>query len=218
MLKDKYIVNRGGKEILHKPHKQTGADVNPMSEVRERLEHKYHYRGEEPGLYHPNERATVKIRNTGAVEAFSDQDNGFRIDADTETINAFTNHYKAHLHHQTNWLTGTMTSWIKGHQKTKVSGETHHYSGKNIYIEGKKNLQILIDENEKVIIGGNADVEIKGNVKLRVHGNVNAKIDQHATIEVGKDLKVRSQGNIDMEARGYFRADGSAIYIGMGAR
>lgn len=218
MLKDKYRVNRGSDNGFHPAHREEGADANPMSEILERLEHKYHFRAEEPGLYHPTEKGTVKIRNTGAVEIFADQDTGMRVDPDTQTINAFANHYKANLHHMTEWLTGNSTSYIKGNLKIKTTGTTDIYSGKDIRIEGKKGLQIYIDKDEKVIIGGNSSVEIKGNVDLKVHGNVNAKVYQHATIEVLRDLKVRAGGNISMVAGGHVHIDGTKLFIGMDVR
>lgn len=200
MIKDKHVVNRGSTYEFHNHHRNDGADVNPLAEIMKRLEHKYHYRSEEVALYHPVEKGTFKIRNTGAVEMFADQDTGIRVDPDTQSINMFANHYKSHIHHMSEWLTGSSNSYVKGHRTMKTGGRTLIHSGQDIRIEGKRGLQIVIDKDENVTIGGNSNIVIKGNAKLDVHGNVDANIKQHATIEVAKDLRIHSKQDVRINA------------------
>lgn len=215
MIKDQYKVNKGSEYDYHLHEIAESADHNPLFEVMNRLEHKYHYRAEESAMYHPQTKGVVKMRNNGTVEMFATEDTGIRMDPKGQVINIFANHSKSHLHHMTEWISGDSKSYVKKNRLMKTEGTTHIHSGKDMTIVGKENLHILIDKNENITIGGNSKVIIKGNASLHVHGNVDAKIDQHATIEVAKDVDVYSGRNIDMVAEGYMRIDGSRIYVGM---
>lgn len=205
MIQDRYEINRGAEMNYHMHVRGSGADENPLTDILDRVEHKYHYRPEETGIYNPKSKAVVKLRNNGSIDMFSKEDVGIRVDQSTETVNLFANHVKTHTYDKTDWLTGSYTAYVKEHRSNKIAGNDILQVDGDIMITSKKGLQVFIGKDEKVTIGGNSNVEIRGNANVKVVGNLNAKVQEHATIEVDKNLNIRSYGNIDMHAYGYAR-------------
>lgn len=187
----RYLENHGG---LHK-----NINVDPLKDVYTRVEHKYHYRNEEQGIFHPLLHQGLKLRNNGAADLFVDQDNGFRIDPTTQTINAFANHYKAHLHNMTSWLTGSANFYVNENWQVKTKGKHIINASGDVEIRTKKNLIVTVDSNENVTIKGNANVKVEGNVSAEIGGNLNAKVKGHATMDVSRELTLKAKHlNVDV--------------------
>ena len=181
---------------------RTGSSLNQMLK---KAQYAYQFRGEETGLYHPTQSNVVKLKNSGDIDVFSENNVGFNINKKLETISIMGNKLKQNLHESKRWLTGDDTSFIKGNQLTKVVG--------NVMLDGKGNLTVEIDK-DIFVHSTNISINVDKNAIINVAGNATAKIGQHAKIDVGKDLVVKSKGNIDMEAAGYLRIDASKLYIG----
>lgn len=180
MWVDPYAVNRHPSRFGEHHDKQLGVDiqVDPMEEVMRRVEHKFQYRPEEQGIFHPLLHHGMKLRNNGAVEIFTNDDTGIRIDRNSQSINNFANHYKNHVHNMTSWLTGSEASYIEGERKIKTGGKHIIISGDTIEVTGAKDMN------------------------LKISGDVNANISGHATIEVEKDLTLHSK-HLEVKADTY---------------
>lgn len=107
---------------------------DPMAEVYERVSYKSQYRSEETGFYHPLLNHGLKLRNNGGVDLFTDQDTGFRIDPNSQSINAFANDYKLHIHAMTAWLTGSAAHYVDENWTVKTKGKHIMISDDNIEI------------------------------------------------------------------------------------
>lgn len=198
-------------------HTYTESTGSSLDQMLKKAQYAYHFRGEETGLYHPSQSNVVKLKNSGDIDVFVENNVGMNINKRLETISFMANKMKQNLHESKRWLTGDDTSYIKGNQLTKVVG--------NVTLDGQGHLTVEIDKdifvhstNVTVNIDRDAIINIDRNANINVAGNATAKIGQHAKIDVDRDLVVRSKGNIDMEATGYLRIDGSQLFIGQVAR
>lgn len=235
MWTDDYIVNKTPSRIAES-HESEAPSVNedPLEDIKERLEHKFHYRPEEQGIFHTTKHQGLKLRNNGSAELFTDEDTGIRLDPISQSINMFANHYKEHIHDKTSWLTGSATHYIKEHWTVKTKGKNITIAEDNIEITTKKNRVITIDQNDIVTIkgdmtlhvlgnvsaaiGGSASLQVEGDVSSQIDGNLNAKVGRHATIDVANDLTIHSDRNISLTSDGYVHIDGRELYIGMSPR
>lgn len=176
-----------------------------LDQMIKKAQYAYQFRGEETGLYHPTQNNVMKLKNNGDIDIFVENNNGININKKLETISVFSNKLKQNLHDSKRWLTGDDTSYIKGSQLTKIVG--------NVTLDGQGHLTIEIDKDISVH-STNIVVNIDKNATVNVAGNATARIGQHARIDVDRDIVVRSKGNIDVEAKGYLRIDGSKLHIG----
>lgn len=171
MWVDPYAVNK--RTSRYGDHSEDGlkldVQVDPMEDVFRMVEHKYQYRPEEQGIFHPLLHHGLKLRNNGAAELFTGDDTGIRIDRNTQSINNFANHYKNHIHNMTSWLTGSAKFFIEDSWEVKTGGKHIVISKDNIEITGEKDMTV------------------------KINGDVNANISGHATIEVEKELELRSK-------------------------
>lgn len=204
MKHDMYKVSNAAQRYLenHQGAVRQNINVDPMKEILTRVEHKFHYRNEEQGIFHPLFHQGLKLRNNGAADLFVDQDNGFRIDPTTQTINAFTNHYKAHIHHMTSWLTGSSNFYIDGNWHVKTKGKHIINAQGDVEIRTSKNLIVTVDKDETVTIKGNVKVKVEGNVSAEIGGNLNAKVKGRATMDVGRDLTLKA-GHLNVDVGSY---------------
>lgn len=189
----------------HITHVYTEPTDSSLEQMIKKAQYAYQFRGEETGLYHPSENSVVKLKNSGDIDIFVENNNGININKRLETISIMGNKLKQNLHASTRWLTGNDTSYIKGNQLTKVVG--------NVTLDGQGNLTVEIDK-DTLVHTNNLTIKVDKDATINVSGNATAKIGQHAKIDVGKNLVVKSKGNIDMEATGYLRIDASKLYIG----
>lgn len=186
-------------------HTYTESTGSALDQMIKKAQYAYQFRGEETGLYHPTESNVVKLKNSGDIDVFVENNVGMNINKKLETISIMGNKLKQNLHDSKRWLTGDDTSFIKGNQLTKIVG--------NVTLDGQGHLTVEIDK-DIFVHSTNINVNIDKNATINVAGNATAKIGQHAKIDVGKDLVVRTKGNIDMAATGYLRLDGSKLYLG----
>ena len=177
---DPYRVTKNPSRLGDHVEKSFKVDVqvDPMAAIFEMVEHKYQFRAEEQGIFHPLLHHGLKLRNNGAAELFTGDDTGIRVDRNSQSINNFANHYKNHIHHMTSWLTGSANFFIDEHWSVKTKGKHIVVSGDTIEITGAKDMNV--------------------NIK----GNVNAKVSGHATIETERDLNLRSK-HLAIEADTY---------------
>jgi hypothetical protein len=215
MREDAYAVNKYGQR--HAEGNTTNdfsmANIDPLEDVYSRVEHKFHYRHEEQGIFHPVHHQGLKLRNNGAADLFVDQDNGVRFDPETQTVNVFANHYKAHIHNMTSWLTGRANFYVGEHWQVKTKGKHVTVADGDVEIRTKKNMVVMIDNDERITIKGDADLNIAGDVSAQIDGNLNAKVKRHATIDVGNDLNVKAGGDARIEAKGTLLLRGSHLAV-----
>lgn len=189
-------------------HTYTDDTSSSLDQMLKKAQYAYQFRGEETGLYHPTQSNVVKLKNSGDIDVFVENNVGMNINKRLETISFMANKMKQNLHESKRWLTGDDTSFIKGNQLTKVVG--------NVTLDGKGYLTVEIDK-DIFVHSTNIVVNIDKDAHINVAGNATAKIGQHAKIDVDRDLIVRSKGNIDMEAAGYLRIDASKLFVGLEA-
>ncbi len=192
MWKDLYIVNKESRYFNH-PHSVHRVDPmdNPLLDILKRVEHMDQYRQEEQGVYHPLQKQIVKLRNTGAMDLFTQNDTGFRLDPSSQTIHEFGNHKKSHLYSISEWLAGSSKSYIQGDLEFNVQGKTVLVTKKGIRIK---------TGNADIDISDNMGIHINGDVNINIDGNMNANVCRHATIEVNQNVDVQTKQNMNLHA------------------
>lgn len=208
MIKDLYKVHRYSDYENHSDDEFTNPNFNPINDLLIRAEHKYHFRSEESGLFHPFTKANVKLKNSGSLDVFVENETGVRLDPFSQSIVEFGNSKKSNLYSLMEWINGDKESYVGGNQKTKVYGTTDFYGKKKVSLECDDEMSvkvlkdIKIDGQSNIIIqiGGNQNITIKGDSNIEIIGNVNAKVEGHAKIDINGDIDMHSGRDIRINA------------------
>lgn len=161
---------------------------DPIEKINQMVMGKQSYKGEEQAIYHPLFQQLIKLRNNKMMDIFVGNDNGIRLDPNTESINVHTNHLKWHIHNMTGWITGSMKHQVSGDLFESVKGERYERTSGNAK---EISLSDLIQE-----IKGNHNVKVGRNQTIEVDGDLHIKVNGRATIESDGDMDIRSKGEL----------------------
>lgn len=126
----------------------------------------------EPALIHPYLTQIIKLRNNGAIDMFVSNNQGIRIDPNTQTINLICDGEKEHLGYLRTWIQRDLEEYIGTNSLRVVGGtDTHNIKG-NITVYGGSNCNIRIEGNAKLSVGGNIDIDNGGTAKWKSGGNM----------------------------------------------
>jgi hypothetical protein len=147
--------------------------ADPLDDLMKKMTNTSNYNTDEPGITHPQNSSTIKIRNNGAIDLFVATNQGVRIDPNTKTISIFginENHnvtnFNAFIDEDFNVeaqedisLKGKNVSITTGQAKitadtwsVESTGDVNVKSGKNIILDaGNK----LILKGKQVVVTGN---------------------------------------------------------------
>lgn len=136
---------------------------DPVSDLITQMSNISNYNTEEPGITHPLNSSTMKIKNNGAIDVFVSTNQGVRIDPQTKTISIFGIEEK---HHVTNLY--------------KFVDENINTESKELNIKNK-NTSI---ETDQLNINSNVwNVNSTGDIKINSSSNI--------TIESTKDITLK---------------------------
>lgn len=122
-----------------------------------------YYNAEEPGITHPLNASTIKIRNNGIIDIFVDGNQGIRIDPSAKTIN----------------FIGT--------------SEKHHVSDFSIYadtsidLSSNKDVSISSSNNVSITTGNIWTLNATGSINITSVADINLSSQNNVTIK-GKEI------------------------------
>jgi hypothetical protein len=145
----------------------------PIAELINSMMNVSYYDTAEPGITHPNNSSTIKIRNNGVIDIFVATNQGIRIDPSNSTINIYglkENHNvnelditadeKIKVETKGSMCVNSDTSLLKTKEskvetslwKVNSTGDISVTSDKNIILEAKENITI---KSANILINGN---------------------------------------------------------------
>lgn len=144
-------------------------NVNPIEAMISRTVTLSYYGSEEPGITHPLNSSTIKVRNNGMIDIFVATNQGLRIDPYTKTINVIGNTEK---HHVTDF-------------ELFADESANLTTQRDLTLNAKRNLSLT---GEKVSIATRSWTVVSD-------GDINLKSKSNITIDAAKDLILK--GNLN---------------------
>lgn len=125
-----------------------------------------YYNAEEPGITHPLNSSTIKVRNNGMIDVFVATNQGIRIDPVTKSINFIGNSEKHHI--------SNLSMFID----------------EKIDITAKNNISIATDKAMTISTLGEWTINSKANINIKSEGNITVSSSKD-TILVGNRIIFR---------------------------
>lgn len=143
----------------------------------------------EPAMIHPLNNSTIKVRDKGIIDLFTNTDNGLRIDPHSQTINVIANSSKQHVGNIKENVSHSSYSNIGGNWTINVGGNARvharnavHLTGRDVYINAEQSLHLDATE-----------VHLKANT-------VTNTISDTYTLDVAGDINMNSEARFNLKA------------------
>lgn len=139
-------------------------DTNPMDELVDATSYAAYYNTEEPGITHPANSSTIKVKNNGMIDIFVSTNQGIRIDPSTKTVNFICN------------------------------SEKHHVSDLSVFASNSVNIDSAKDLNlksDKISINAtSADIKVDDKWTVVVNSDINIKSNSNITLDAKEDINI----------------------------
>ena len=160
---------------------------DPLGDLSNHIEGVPHHSSSEPGITHPFNSSSVKIKDNGMIHIFVSTNQGIVVDPNSKTVNIIAN--------TTNIRTNDYRAWVSNHSITNV----------------RKNFEVNADSNFIVNTGKNIDLNAKGQWNVNIIGDVNIHTESNAHVTAKGKIEVESESDINVNAGATmnFKAKGS---------
>lgn len=141
-----------------------------------------YYNAEEPGITHPLNSSTIKVRNNGAIDIFVATNQGIRVDPVTKTINFIGNSEKHHVSNLSVFSDEALDITAKKNIDIDTTSCNLNSKEMSITTTGKSKMSI----NDTWTVIANSDINIKSNANITLESAKDILLSGNRIIFKGK--------------------------------